>query len=225
MEIGVPAARAQAGTDYRDSMGNVEVVSVTGPAAVKPGDDGKTITVRLHNPSADNPVRVTETALSMKLGEQDVTGQYVIAGGPNPVLPQTIAAGANTDFTFTVNVKGTATAGSVTVDAKANGFNNQGGVSDDGATTPLALPVVAVGDVSFAPATIPADGQTTSTASATTVPEGRALTWSFVGDAKGCEINAQGVVTAGQQTGQITVRATDTIAGASADGTLTLTPP
>ncbi len=93
------------------------------------------------------------------------------------------------------------------------------------ATGEGTITVVKINAVTTTPASIPANGTATSTVSSTTTPAGRTPTWIIVGDKKGCTINAQGVITAGQQAGQIIVRATDTPSGATLDGGLTLTQP
>lgn len=222
VEIGTPTALRQMYRETRGADGSLEVVSVTGPQGVKPGDVAKTITVRVRNPSSVSDIRVKAIVLKMSIAGQDKTAEYTITAGPNPALPRTIAAGAHQDFEFTISIGAAATPGNVTVDALADGENAQGPISDsDGATTKHTMAVVKVNAVTMTPTEIKADGTATSTASATTVPEGRTLTWSIVGEAKGCTVVDGNKVKAGTEGGTITVRATDAT-GATSDGTLTL---
>jgi hypothetical protein len=84
--------------------------------------------------------------------------------------------------------------------------------------------LVKVSDVVLSPSTIPADGVSTSTATATVDPIGRVLTWSFDGDALNCTINpATGEIIAGMIPGSVIVRATDEESEASDVGILYLT--
>lgn len=84
--------------------------------------------------------------------------------------------------------------------------------------------LVKVSDVVLSPSTIPADGVSTSTATATVEPIGRVITWSFDGDALNCTINpATGEIIAGMISGSVIVRATDEESEASDVGILYLT--
>jgi len=81
-------------------------------------------------------------------------------------------------------------------------------------------------DALCTPSSISADGVSTSTATASTDPIGRSLTWIISSDDDlGCVIDpVTGVITAGTITGTITVRATDDLVTASfAETDLTLT--
>lgn len=77
-------------------------------------------------------------------------------------------------------------------------------------TDQVVVTVVVISDITFNPNPLINSIGTTSQATAT-VSSGGPLVWSIEGDALGCSINANtGVITAGIQTGQITVRAKDT---------------
>ena len=77
------------------------------------------------------------------------------------------------------------------------------------------------------PSQIPANGSSTSQASVTILPTGRSVIWSISGSSLGCTINPNsGLVTAGTQTGTITIRATDaTYPNNWTEGPLLLTQP
>ena len=88
----------------------------------------------------------------------------------------------------------------------------------------INLVLVKVENVVINPAAITANGTATAQATATVTPNGRPLTWSIVGNALGCTIDANtGLVKAGTQKGTITIKATDqAVPNASAQGTLNL---
>jgi len=69
---------------------------------------------------------------------------------------------------------------------------------------------VKVENISFDKPSLPADGTSTVTASAVITPPDRTVVWSIEGDDKGCSVNPNsGVITAGTESGYITVRAQD----------------
>jgi hypothetical protein len=78
------------------------------------------------------------------------------------------------------------------------------------ATDQVTVTVIAISDITFNPNPLLNSMAQTSQASAT-INAGGPLIWSIEGDALGCSINAStGVVTAGLQSGQITIRAKST---------------
>jgi len=69
---------------------------------------------------------------------------------------------------------------------------------------------VEIEDISFSEPSLPADGVSTATASAVIIPADRTVKWSIEGDKKGCTIDEiTGLITAGEESGYITVRASD----------------
>lgn len=78
------------------------------------------------------------------------------------------------------------------------------------ATDQVTVSVIVISDITFNPNPLPNSMAQTSQASAT-INAGGPLIWSIEGDALGCTINAgTGLINAGIQTGQITVRAKST---------------
>ncbi|MEX0332453.1 MAG: dockerin type I repeat-containing protein [Puniceicoccaceae bacterium] len=68
--------------------------------------------------------------------------------------------------------------------------------------------VIEIPDISFSPEEIPPDGESTSMAATSVNPDDKEIVWSIEGDAKGCTIDPEtGKVTAGEEAGSVTVRA------------------
>ena len=171
------------------------------------------------------------TLTLVKVGAVTLTPAAIAADGTatSTATATTTPAGRALTWSIVGDAKGctiVASTGVVTAGTTGGTITVRGTDAPSGAYNQATLTLVKVGAVTLTPASIPANGTATSTASATTTPAGRTLTWSIVGDAKGCTIVAgTGVVTAGTTAGSITVRGTDAPTGAKSDGTLTLTAP
>ncbi len=102
--------------------------------------------------------------------------------------------------------------GSYTIKVEAYGEKDgDSGWGEVGTVTLIVSEEVEVMDVTFSEMPIPADGVSTTTASATTNPPSKLVDWSIEGETLGASIDSQGTITAGTIHGEITIRATDTI--------------
>ena len=134
-------------------------------------------------------------------------GSPTVSGGLSPYTYQwTSSQGGNVGSTANpqITVPSPGASGMITYTVKvtdADGFACEDMV---------VLTVIEVKEINFTPTSLPADGQSTATASAMVVPPSRTVVWSITDNPANCSINPNtGVVTAGNTPGTITVRAAD----------------
>jgi hypothetical protein len=75
-------------------------------------------------------------------------------------------------------------------------------------TDQVVVTVVVITDIAFSVNPLPSNGSATSQASASS-SSGGPITWSIEGESRGASISPTGLITAGTQGGNITIRATD----------------